>query len=80
MCLAIPYKVLEIKENCRAEIEVAGTRQEINVYLFPELKFGDYVLVNLGSAVARMEEEEAMEVLRLYREIADTEAALQESA
>jgi hydrogenase expression/formation protein HypC len=76
MCLAIPYKVLEVKENCRAEIEVAGTRQEISVHLFPELKVGDYILVNLGFAVVRMEEEEAMEVLRLYREIAEAETAL----
>jgi len=71
MCLAIPYKVLGVKENSWAEIEVAGARHEVSLRLLPEVEAGDWVLVNLGSVVARIEEDEAREIIQLYREIAD---------
>ena len=70
MCLAIPYKVLEVKGNSRAEIEVAGARQEVSLELLPEVKAGDWVLVNLGCVITKVEENEAKEILRLYQEIA----------
>ena len=73
MCLAIPYKVLEVNENGRAEIEVGGTRQEISTLLVPEVKAGDYVLAYLGFATAKIEEDEAIEVMRLYQEIAEAQ-------
>jgi len=74
MCLAIPYKVLEVKENRRAVIEVAGTKQEISLKLLPEIKAGDWVLVNLGTAIARIDEAEATEIMNIYREILEAEA------
>ena len=73
MCLAIPYKVLEVNENGRAEIEVGGTRQQISTLLVPEVKAGDYVLAYLGFATAKIEEDEAIEVMRLYQEIAEAQ-------
>jgi len=73
MCLAIPYKVLEVKENQRAEIKVAGSRREISLELLPEVKAGDWVLVNLGMAIARIEETEAKEIMAIYREILESE-------
>jgi len=73
MCLAIPYKVLDVKGNSRAEIEVAGARHEVSLRLFPEVEVGDWVLVHLGSVVARIEEDEAGEIIRLYHEIAEAE-------
>ena len=71
MCLAIPYKVLEVKDNSRAEIELAGARQEVSLELLPEVKAGDWVLVNLGCAITKIEENEAKEILQLYQEIAE---------
>ncbi len=73
MCVAIPYKVLEITGDGRAEIEVGDARQEISTLLVPDAEVGDYVLVYLGSATARIEEDEAIEVMRLYQEIAEAE-------
>ena len=73
MCLAIPYKVLEVKEEGRAQIEVGGVRGEISTLLVPGVKAGDYVLLYLGSAVAKIDEEEAREVMRLYQEMAEAE-------
>lgn len=73
MCLAIPYRVLEVKGKGRVEIEVGGVRQEISTLLVPEVEAGDWVLVNLGCVVARIEEEEAREIMRLYQEMAEAE-------
>ena len=71
MCLAMPYKVLEIKDNSWAEIQVAGTRQRVSLQLFPQVESGDWVLVNLGSVVAKIEEDDAGEIMQLYQEIAE---------
>ncbi len=71
MCVAIPYQVLEVKENSWAEIEIAGVRHKISLALVPEVNAGDWVLVNLGSVIARIEEDEAKEIISLYKEIAE---------
>lgn len=73
MCVAIPYKVLEVSDNERAQIEVDGTRQQVSLALVPEVEAGDWVLVNLGSVVAKIDEDEAKEIINLYREIAAVE-------
>lgn len=73
MCVAIPYKVLEVSDNERAQIEVGGIRQQVSLVLVPEVEAGDWVLVNLGSVVAKIDEDEAKEIINLYREIAAVE-------
>ena len=73
MCVAIPYKVLEVNENSWAEIEIAGARQKASLVLAPEVKAGDWVLVNLGNVVAKIDEDEAGEIIKLYEEIAKAE-------
>ncbi len=76
MCLALPYKLLEVKGNSWAEIEVAGTRRRVSLQLLPEVEVGDWVLVNLGSVVAKIEEDEAREIMHLYQEIAEADSTL----
>ncbi len=71
MCVAIPYQVLEVKENSWAEIEVAGARHKVSLTLVPEVNAGDWVLVNLGTVIAKIEEDEAKEIINLYKEIAE---------
>lgn len=68
MCLAIPYKIIEVNGK-RAEIEVACAKQQISIEVLPEVKAGDWVLVNLGLAIARIDEAEAREIMNIYREI-----------
>jgi hydrogenase expression/formation protein HypC len=70
MCIAVPYKIVETSENGRAQIEVGNSRQEIIVDMIPDVKVGDYVLLYCGTAVAKIEEAEALEVLSLFREMA----------
>lgn len=71
MCVAIPYQVLEVKENSWAEIEIAGVRHKVSLALVPEVNAGDWVLVNLGTVIAKIEEDEAKEIINLYKEIAE---------
>jgi len=71
MCVVIPYQVVEVKENSWAEIEIAGVRHKVSLALVPEVNAGDWVLVNLGTVIARIEEDEAKEIISLYKEIAE---------
>ncbi len=71
MCVAIPYQVLEVKENSWAEIEIAGARHKVSLALVPEANAGDWVLVNVGTVIAKIDEDEAKEIINLYKEIAE---------
>ena len=69
MCLAIPYKVLEITEHGTGIIEIGGLWQEISIALVPEVNVGDWVLAYCGTATTAVDEEEAKEILNLFEEI-----------
>lgn len=68
MCLAIPAKVLEIQGNI-AKVDFGhGTAREVDITLV-DVKEGQYVLVHVGYAIQVLDEEEAEETLKLWREI-----------
>ena len=68
MCLAIPAKVLERKED-RAKVDFGdGTTREVNVALV-DVNVGEYVIVHAGFAIEVLDEEEAKETLRLWNEL-----------
>ena len=51
MCLAVPSKIVEIKDNV-ATIDVYGARKEISLTLLPEMpRVGDFVLTHAGFAI-----------------------------
>ena len=70
MCLAIPL-LIKLIEDKEAEAEIGGITRRISLWLTPEAKVGDYVLVHTGYAINILDEEEAEETLRLLREIAE---------
>ena len=68
MCLAIPAKVLERKED-RAKVDFGdGTTREVNVALV-DVNVGEYVIVHAGFAIEVLDEEEAKQTLRLWNEL-----------
>lgn len=69
MCLAIPALVKSIEGN-EAEAEIGGISRKISILLTPEVKVGDYVLLHTGYAINVIDEEEAMETLKLFEEMA----------
>jgi len=70
MCLAVPAKVIELKEN-RGIVDLAGVRREADFSLLPEVKVGDWVIIHAGFAIEKYSEEEAQETLRLISEMLD---------
>jgi hydrogenase expression/formation protein HypC len=73
MCLAIPSKVVEIRDKM-ATIDVSGVRRDVSLLLLPEeAAVGDYVLVHAGFAIQRIDPEAAEEAMKLIREIAEKE-------
>jgi hydrogenase expression/formation protein HypC len=70
MCLAIPAKVVQKLENDQALVEVGGVRNQISLLLVEDVAVGDYVIVHVGFAIARLNAEEAAKSLALFDEIA----------
>jgi len=68
MCLSVPGKIVSV-ENDSAEVDFGGISRVVSLLLCPEVKKGDYVLVHVGFAIQRLEKEEALETLRLFKEI-----------
>lgn len=68
MCLCIPGKVVSIKEDL-AEVDFGGIRRKVSLLLCPDIIEGDYVLVHVGFAIQSLEKEEALETLRLFKEL-----------
>jgi len=77
MCLAIPGRIVEIvdEENHVAKVEVGGIRRNINLGLLAdtEINPGDYVLIHVGFAMSKIDEQQAAETLRLMQELGSYE-------
>jgi len=71
MCLAIPGVVVEIvdPELRHATVEIAGVRRTVNVGLLDDegVEAGDWVLVHVGFALSKVDEQEADATLKLLR-------------
>lgn len=69
MCLAIPALVKSIDGHL-AEVEVGGVGRKVSIWLTPEVKVENYVLLHTGYAISIIDETEAKETLKLLAEIA----------
>jgi hydrogenase expression/formation protein HypC len=85
MCLAIPGQVIEFVDeaNRLAKVDVAGVRRNVNVGLLDAedggAQPGDWVLIHVGFALSKVDEEEAAATLKLLEGMgADYEQELME--
>ncbi len=70
MCLAIPSKVIEIHGDGTATVDTMGVKRKISLELMgEEVNPGDYVLIHVGFAIQKLNEEEALKSLELFEEI-----------
>jgi len=73
MCLAIPGKVLEIATNSEGvrmgRTNFGGVVKQVCLEYTPEVETGDYVLVHVGFALSKVDEEEAARTYRLLEEM-----------
>jgi len=70
MCLGIPAKIIDIKED-EGRVELGGIKRRINLSLVDDIKIGDYVIVHAGFAITKMDEKEANETLKLLSKISE---------
>jgi hydrogenase expression/formation protein HypC len=87
VCLGIPGEVVELLDSNRhlAKVDVAGVRRNINILLLEDegVAPGDWVLIHVGFAMAKIDEAEAQEALETLRQMgqayADEVQAVMES-
>jgi hydrogenase expression/formation protein HypC len=78
MCLGIPGKIVEITdvENQLAIVNIGGVKRQINIACIVDEQhpvescIDDWVLVHVGFALNRLDEEDAAETLKLLKEMA----------
>lgn len=68
MCLAIPVRVVEKKADDLAIVDLAGIRKEISLALVDGVEVGDYVILHVGYALAKLDRDEAERTLALFAE------------
>lgn len=84
MCLGIPGQITEVidADTLTARVNVAGVRRDINIACIvdethpPAACVGDWVLVHVGFAMSRIDEEEARRTLKILDELGEIEAEL----
>lgn len=77
MCLAIPGKIVSItpKEEQAfrtGKVSFGGIVQEVNLGMVPDAVVDDYVLVHVGVAISRIDEEEAALTFTYLKQIGET--------
>ena len=81
MCLAIPGKIVKFTDALdevfrMAKVDYDGIRKEVNMYMLPEAKVGDYVMVHVGVAISIVDEVEANETMKFLKQMGEYDAEL----
>ena len=78
MCLGIPGQVLAREEEGLAKVDFGGVRRSVSIAFTPDVEPGDWVLVHVGFALSRIDEDDARETLELLRRGAELQRELDE--
>jgi len=84
MCLGIPARIVDVadREAGLATVDISGVRRSVSVALVDEpaapVEPGDWVLVHVGFALARIDEADARETLELLRRGAELSLELEQ--
>jgi hydrogenase expression/formation protein HypC len=74
MCLAIPGKVLEIDRSVSpvmGNVSFGGVQKKVCLEWLPEVCVGEYVIVHVGFALSKVDEQEALETLKMLKEMGE---------
>jgi len=84
MCLAVPGKLVSISGQDPLErtgkVSFGGILKDVNLVCLPEAQVGDYVIVHVGVAISRLDEDEANEVFAYLRQMEQAQSAVDFSA
>ena len=67
MCLAIPAKVIELKDDRLATVDILGVTRDISLDLTPQAAVGDFVLVHAGFSIEVVDPDYAQETIDLIK-------------
>ncbi|WP_146654153.1 HypC/HybG/HupF family hydrogenase formation chaperone [Labilithrix luteola] len=76
MCLGIPGELMSVREEGGlrvGKVRFAGILRDVCLECVPDAVPGDYVLVHVGFAIARLDAEEAARTYALLEELGQTE-------
>lgn len=76
MCLGVPGKVIEVRgegDIRMGTVDFGGIRREACLAYIPEVEVGDYVIVHVGFAISRVDEDEAARSYALLAEMGNLE-------
>ena len=84
MCLGIPGQIIEITdaERLLAKVDVSGVKREVNIACIvndehpADTCVGDWVLVHVGFAMSRIDEDEASRTLQILEELGEVQEEL----
>lgn len=68
MCLAIPAKIVEVKDDGLATVDIMGVTRDIALDLVPQAGVGDFVLVHAGFAIELVDPVYAQETIDLIKD------------
>jgi hydrogenase expression/formation protein HypC len=66
MCLALPVRVVELKDGDRAVVDLGGVRKEVSLALVEGVAVDDYVILHVGYALTRLDPAEAERTLATF--------------
>ena len=72
MCLAVPGLVLDIEDRDdtrMATVDFGGVRKEVCLEYLPDVGVGEYVIVHVGFAIQRLDQESAAQTLALFDQL-----------
>lgn len=69
MCLAIPARVIRLRDDAMADIELEGVVKEVSLALVDDVSVGDFVIVHVGYALAKLDPAEAERTLALFAQM-----------
>ena len=69
MCLAIPARIEELTTPGNAIVHLGGVRKEISLALVDDAVVGDYVIVHVGYALQKLDQEEAELTLKMFADM-----------
>lgn len=82
MCLGIPGRIETIDDPVRklATVDIGGVKRQVNIACIVDEEhpasscIGDWVLIHVGFAMSRIDEDEAAETLRILTELGEAQA------
>lgn len=78
MCLAVPGKIKSIENTDpvlrSGKVDFGGVSRDVNLCYVPDAGVGDYVIVHVGFALSKLDEQEANEVFDYLRQMEEAAA------